>query len=491
MGWSDISISLSGPVVEDLRAHFVERWNFIYNEKYVVRKDVRYSRLTFTENSAGAMPLQAPFQQSSATAPYSLPSASSGPQVPQASGASQYPPTLSGPPGTTSYQAQSSNNQAQHAFGPHPSYPAGATQGQTPSYPPPPVGSRPTEYFPPPPPPRASDRSTSEVEQEQGGARGLSHYDSTSTSQHHHHRHLEDEAESLGGKVRGRFEEGRQYIQDQYLSGNEHYGRLHGNFQEAGISCQIVRSCTKWSHGIPTEHSVANAYISIIENSQHFVYIENQFFITATSDVQQPVRNKIAAAIVKRILRAARAGEKYKIIVIIPAVPGFAGDLRNDSSLGTRAIMKFQYDSINRGGHSIMEMVANAGYDPTQYIRFYNLRNYDRINVGASMREAEQRSGVSYEDARNAYDQAVELPAEMPNRKYAGRPTYQQYQQAADQLTKPQGIDPAQWDSVSECYMLGGKDIREVPWDNGGVYPEIDAFVSEELYIHTKVIRSL
>ena len=31
MGWSDISISLHGPVVHDLRKHFVDRWNFIYN----------------------------------------------------------------------------------------------------------------------------------------------------------------------------------------------------------------------------------------------------------------------------------------------------------------------------------------------------------------------------------------------------------------------------------------------------------------------------
>ena len=31
MGWSDISISLHGPIVHDLRKHFVDRWNFIYN----------------------------------------------------------------------------------------------------------------------------------------------------------------------------------------------------------------------------------------------------------------------------------------------------------------------------------------------------------------------------------------------------------------------------------------------------------------------------
>lgn len=48
MGWSDISMCLRGPVVEDLRAHFVQRWNFIYNEKYDVQKDSRYHALTLT-----------------------------------------------------------------------------------------------------------------------------------------------------------------------------------------------------------------------------------------------------------------------------------------------------------------------------------------------------------------------------------------------------------------------------------------------------------
>lgn len=36
-----------------------------------------------------------------------------------------------------------------------------------------------------------------------------------------------------------------------------------------------------------------------------------------------------------------------------------------------------------------------------------------------------------------------------------------------------------------QCYMLGGEDIRNVPWE-GGAMDEIDAFVSEELYIHSK-----
>lgn len=113
---------------------------------------------------------------------------------------------------------------------------------------------------------------------------------------------------------------------------------------------------------------------------------------------------------VERILRAARNGEKYKIFVMMPSVPAFAGDLKGDDALGTRAIMEFQYESINRGGHSIYEEIAKAGFNPLDYIRFYNLRSYDRINASGVMRAAEKDAGVSYEQAREGFDATHEAP---------------------------------------------------------------------------------
>ena len=53
MGWSDLSICLQGPMVEDLKAHFVQRWNYIYREKYDVTNDARYHPLTLTDTSEG------------------------------------------------------------------------------------------------------------------------------------------------------------------------------------------------------------------------------------------------------------------------------------------------------------------------------------------------------------------------------------------------------------------------------------------------------
>ena len=45
MGWSDISISLSGPIVNSLLIHFTERWNYIYSQKYVNRQNEGYAPL--------------------------------------------------------------------------------------------------------------------------------------------------------------------------------------------------------------------------------------------------------------------------------------------------------------------------------------------------------------------------------------------------------------------------------------------------------------
>ena len=559
MGWSDVSISLHGPVVEDLKLHFVERWNFIYNEKYNVRKDVRYSRLTFNQQHVGVNPNLGTSQGTSSYQAYGLttsstatesynqpsqPSQSSSSYMPgSVQGQEQHPPAPTQPYNQTSYYPPPPPSFSTQTSDQNPYYPPPPTisSNQEPYYPPPPplnqnqsqIHSHPpssntdqyqsyhpphtsdqeqNQYYPPPPaltqgqlqnlpqgprpasgqgqyypPPPASSRGIDDDFNNEENTRGFSSSTAHSTDRHGLHRRLEEAG--LGDKaeaIRGRFESHMQHMEDRY---SEH--RIHGHGPlGSGIPCQIVRSCSKWSHGVQTEHSIADAYISVIENSQHFIYIENQFFITASFDAQKPIKNKIGDAIVSRILKAARSGEKYKVIVLMPAIPAFAGDLKDDSSLGTRAIMEFQYNSINRGRYSIMETIGNAGFDPTEYIRFYNLRNYDRINVSASMRDAERKSGVSYEDARKEHDNIVELPADMLayGNDAQGNTTrdYQQYQQSATAFSGDHGLRSGRWDSVSECYMLGGMDIRQVPWDNEES-SEIDAFVSEELYVHSKV----
>jgi phospholipase D1/2 len=53
MGWSDISLSLYGEVVEDLKEHFVQRWNFLFREKMESRDDPKYAKLVHTASPGG------------------------------------------------------------------------------------------------------------------------------------------------------------------------------------------------------------------------------------------------------------------------------------------------------------------------------------------------------------------------------------------------------------------------------------------------------
>lgn len=189
----------------------------------------------------------------------------------------------------------------------------------------------------------------------------------------------------------------------------------------------------------------------------------------------------------ERVVRAWQNGEVYKVIVCMPSVPAFAGDLHADDSLGTRAIMEYQYASICRGGHSIMEAIEKAGVqDAKKYIRFYNLRNYDRIHANDTMEKVEKASGVNYEDARREHDDIVGAGYDGRGEETGAAPgqqnlAYDKYQAAASKA------EPSKYDTVSHCYMDNGASIKDIPWF-GSAESEMDAFVSEELYIHSKIL---
>ncbi|CAG8451339.1 15329_t:CDS:10 [Cetraspora pellucida] len=143
---------------------------------------------------------------------------------------------------------------------------------------------------------------------------------------------------------------------------------------------QILRSSAVWSMGIEVESSIYSAYQHLIRNAKHYIYIENQFFVTSTEDdPNYVVKNRIGKSIVERVIKAHQDGEKFRIIVVMPLLPGFEADL-NSSDAGTiRMVMHWQYVSICRGGKSVLEKIRQAGIDPENYISFFALRGYDKI----------------------------------------------------------------------------------------------------------------
>jgi phospholipase D1/2 len=154
---------------------------------------------------------------------------------------------------------------------------------------------------------------------------------------------------------------------------------------------QVLRSSCDWSAGIKKEDSILQAYIKLIRESEHCIYIENQFFVSRPYDEEDAnncpetlsnvVKNTIAYEIRQRILRAYKEGKKFRVIIFIPLLPGFAGEPQESGTL--QIILKHTYASICRNyGTSIIEKLSEKMEnkdDWKKYIGFYSLRNHDLV----------------------------------------------------------------------------------------------------------------
>ncbi|KOS21411.1 Phospholipase D1 [Escovopsis weberi] len=271
------------------------------------------------------------------------------------------------------------------------------------------------------------------------------------------------------------------------------------------VRAQLVRSSADWSSGILTERSIQNAYCEVIRGAQHYVYIENQFFITATGDQQSPIHNTIGRAIVDAVVRAGKDGRKFRVIVVIPAIPGFAGDLRDNAASGTRAIMDYQYKSICRGEHSIFEQIKAQGVDPGQHIFFFNLRSFDRLNKTAAIAEAEKKTGIEYRQVQRAEAEEImtrgvhegPIPSRRGGRRTSTRQSFQDEQKEAQEgaqslkkrfeMVLPQEEAGTHF-SVAHHAMGGQCSIEDEAWEKEDSEAEIQNWIQEELYIHAKLL---
>ncbi|KAI0388714.1 phospholipase D [Xylariaceae sp. FL0594] len=159
-----------------------------------------------------------------------------------------------------------------------------------------------------------------------------------------------------------------------------------GDLAHFGLSgtceVQMLRSAGDWSLGFPKdvrEHSIQTAYVKMIEESEHFVYMENQFFITSTETLNIKVVNRIGDALVERITRAHANDEEWRCCVLIPLMPGFQNTVDQADGSSVRLIMQFQYRSICRGPHSIFGRLRERGINPEAYISFFSLRNWGHL----------------------------------------------------------------------------------------------------------------
>ncbi|KAF3845206.1 hypothetical protein F7725_008369 [Dissostichus mawsoni] len=145
------------------------------------------------------------------------------------------------------------------------------------------------------------------------------------------------------------------------------------------VKAQVLRSAADWSAGIKYhEESIHSAYIQVIAKSKHYIYIENQFFISCADN--RTVYNKIGDAIIERILRAHKEGKKYRVYVVTPLLPGFEGDITTGGGNAIQAVMHFNYRTMIRGEYSIISQLKKEMDDHwMNYISFAGLRTHAEL----------------------------------------------------------------------------------------------------------------
>uniref|UniRef100_A0A8C5S5W7 phospholipase D n=1 Tax=Laticauda laticaudata TaxID=8630 RepID=A0A8C5S5W7_LATLA len=147
---------------------------------------------------------------------------------------------------------------------------------------------------------------------------------------------------------------------------------------------QVLRSVDRWSAGLH-ECSIYNAYLDVIRTSQHYLYIENQFFISCTDG--RSVLNTVGDAVVQRILLAHRWKKPFRVYVLLPLLPGFEGDIAQGGSNSIQAILHFTYRTLCRGESSIVSRLqAGMGEAWRNYISFCGLRTHGELQ-GALLTE--------------------------------------------------------------------------------------------------------
>jgi len=161
---------------------------------------------------------------------------------------------------------------------------------------------------------------------------------------------------------------------------------LRGNasWKQGSCDVQIVISAAKWSLGLPSElsqNSIQNAYLHMIANAQHCIYIENQFFISSLGN-KTGVNNLVAHMLAERILRAHANDQAFRVYIFLPLLPGFSGHVAGKEGGLLRYQLGLAHQTIWRSENSVYQHLVLRGMRPNEikkYIAFYGLRQHGKI----------------------------------------------------------------------------------------------------------------
>ena len=149
------------------------------------------------------------------------------------------------------------------------------------------------------------------------------------------------------------------------------------------LTIQVLRSVDQWSAGQPHEASIYNAYLQAIQNAEHFIYIENQFFISSQKGTFMGVQNEVLSTLADRIYRAYQNSEDFHVMVVMPLKPEFPEEWDTKSGSDLRAVSYWTYATIYHGSDSLMNRLERKNIPAHAISRFfsiYGLRTHASLN---------------------------------------------------------------------------------------------------------------
>ncbi|XP_075252478.1 phospholipase D1-like isoform X2 [Convolutriloba macropyga] len=147
-------------------------------------------------------------------------------------------------------------------------------------------------------------------------------------------------------------------------------------------TCQVVRSLGPWSGGFETkvERSIYEAYMNAIDKAEHYIYIENQFFVSSTSYNGIVLFNQIAAKIEEKIVQAHSKNKTFRVYIVLPLVPGFPGQIGQTGGAVPQKIQNWMYLTLCRGRDNLFSRLFQRGIPVTDYISVCGLRTHSFLN---------------------------------------------------------------------------------------------------------------
>ena len=147
---------------------------------------------------------------------------------------------------------------------------------------------------------------------------------------------------------------------------------------------QVLRSVGSWSASQPHEDSIHKAYIHAITHAEHFIYIENQFFISSQpKELLRNVQNEIQSVLSERIARAYMDNEDFHVMIILPLQPEFPGEWGKESGKDLAAVSYWNYVSLYSGENSLFSRLKRKKVPATSlhhYVSVYGLRTHGTLS---------------------------------------------------------------------------------------------------------------